>query len=164
MLYPNRHSYLLYGGVCLSMLLLSVFAALRPSLPAASGSLPPTQNVFIYGDPPDQAIVNQPYLFEAGVSGPPTSEYFFTITNKPSWANFDVNSGKLSGTPTAANVGTTSNIVINVTDGNQTATLPPFSLTVVANEAAIDDSPILEFPQAPPAVNVGELYYWDPGV
>ena len=40
--------------------------------------------------------------------------------------------GRLSGTPAAANVGTTANIVISVSDGTASATLPAFSITVNA--------------------------------
>jgi len=52
----------------------------------------------------------------------------FAITNKPAWATFDAGSGKLSGTPGQADVGTDAGITISVTDGNLSASLPPFSL------------------------------------
>jgi len=48
----------------------------------------------------------------------------------PSWASFDIVTGRLSGTPTSAQVGTYSNIVISVSDGSLSATLPAFSITV----------------------------------
>lgn len=57
----------------------------------------------------------------------------FGIANKPAWASFNTTTGRLSGMPTAADVGTSSNIVISVSDGKGgDATLPAFSITVVS--------------------------------
>ena len=54
----------------------------------------------------------------------------FTIENKPPWATFDPVTGTLSGTPTNADAGTFYNIVISVSDGTTTVSLPPFDLEV----------------------------------
>jgi len=56
----------------------------------------------------------------------------FSITNKPSWAAFDTNTGRLSGTPQAADVGTYADIVIGVSDGQASASLAAFAITVEA--------------------------------
>jgi hypothetical protein len=67
----------------------------------------------------------------------------FTITNQPSWTSFDQATGTLTGTPGDNDVGTTSNIIITVTDSfNASASLPPFSLTVdnVVAQGDIDDN------------------------
>ena len=58
----------------------------------------------------------------------------FTIVNKPSWAQFNTATGALTGTPMAANVGTTTGIVISVSDGKVSTptALPAFSIAVVA--------------------------------
>jgi len=53
----------------------------------------------------------------------------FTISGQPSWATFSTSTGKLSGTPSAA--GSTSSIVITVSDGKSTAALPGFAINVV---------------------------------
>lgn len=55
----------------------------------------------------------------------------YSITNKPAWANFDAATGALTGIPTSADVGTTSGIVISVSDGAASVSLPAFNLTVV---------------------------------
>ena len=55
----------------------------------------------------------------------------FSIENQPTWATFDAATGKLSGTPTNEDVGTTENIVISVTDGTETVELDQFNLEVV---------------------------------
>jgi hypothetical protein len=54
----------------------------------------------------------------------------FSIINKPDWASFNTSTGTLSGTPVNANVGITTGIVISVSDGAATASLPSFDLTV----------------------------------
>ncbi|WP_416671886.1 DUF4347 domain-containing protein [Egbenema bharatensis] len=58
----------------------------------------------------------------------------FAINNKPAWASFDPKTGQLSGTPTEADIGIISNIVISVSDGQLTTRLSPFSLTVLDNK------------------------------
>ncbi|MEC4726955.1 tandem-95 repeat protein [Shewanella sp. D64] len=55
----------------------------------------------------------------------------FSISNKPDWANFNNSNGTLSGTPVNENIGTSSNIIISVTDSaNATASLSVFSIEV----------------------------------
>ncbi len=54
----------------------------------------------------------------------------FTISNKPTWASFDAASGALTGTPTDLNVGTTSGIVICVSDKYIKSCTSRFSITV----------------------------------
>ena len=56
----------------------------------------------------------------------------YSINNKPDWATFEEATGLLSGTPTST--GKTTGIVISVSDGILTASLPEFSITVVANK------------------------------
>ncbi len=72
------------------------------------------------------------YSFEPAASDADGNTLTFSITNKPTWANFSTKTGQLSGTPASANVGTTSGITISVTDGKATVSLPAFSLTVTA--------------------------------
>ncbi|MFC1533672.1 putative Ig domain-containing protein [Thermodesulfobacteriota bacterium] len=56
----------------------------------------------------------------------------FSIINQPSWADFDTSTGELIGTPANDDVGTTTGIVITVTDtSGADADLPAFDLTVV---------------------------------
>jgi hypothetical protein len=70
------------------------------------------------------------YLFLPQASDPEGQTLTFSITNLPAWANFDTATGELSGTPGPANVGQTDNIVISVTDGEASASLSAFSITV----------------------------------
>lgn len=90
---------------------------------------PPT----IAGTPATSATVGQTYNFSPVGDDPDDDTLTFSITNKPSWLTFTPSTGQLTGTPTSANVGTASNIRITVSDGEATASLPAFSITVAAD-------------------------------
>jgi hypothetical protein len=87
---------------------------------------PPT----ISGTPLTSVAVGQTYTFQPTAKDANSDPLTFAITNKPAWATFSTSTGKLSGTPAAANVGTTSNIVIGVSDGKASASLSGFSVAV----------------------------------
>jgi hypothetical protein len=73
------------------------------------------------------------YSFQPTASDADGDPLTFSIVNKPSWATFSTSTGRLQGTPKAADVGTTSGIVISVSDGKAPAvSLPAFSVTVQA--------------------------------
>ncbi|MDF3123447.1 Ig-like domain-containing protein [Rheinheimera sp. 1928-s] len=73
----------------------------------------------------------------------------FSIANKPSWASFNTATGALTGTPGNADVGATAGIVISVSDGELTAALPAFTLTVTN----VNDAPTIS---GTPAITVAE--------
>ena len=87
---------------------------------------PPT----ISGTPATQATAGIAYTFQPSASDAKGSTLTFAITGKPSWASFSTTSGQLSGMPATADVGTSGTIVISVSDGSQTASLRPFTITV----------------------------------
>lgn len=62
-----------------------------------------------------------------------------SITNKPSWASFDVATGALTGTPDNSAVGVTSDIVISATNGFHVVSLAAFALEVLN----VNDAPRL---------------------
>jgi Putative Ig domain len=88
--------------------------------------------VSISGTPATSVTVGNAYTFTPTASGPSDQTLVFSISNQPSWASFSTSTGALSGKPTASNVGTYSNIVIGVSDGHRSATLPAFNLQVLA--------------------------------
>jgi large repetitive protein len=92
------------------------------------GNNPPT----ISGTPASGVTVGSLYNFTPSASDPAGLALTFSISNMPAWASFNPANGNLSGTPIAANVGTYSNIVISVSDGTLSASLPAFSIKVVA--------------------------------
>jgi hypothetical protein len=85
----------------------------------------------ISGSPARSVNAGSAYSFRPTASDPDGNTLTYSITNRPSWASFNTSTGQLSGTPTAAQSGTYSNIVIRVSDGRATASLPAFSITVV---------------------------------
>ena len=119
----------------------------------------PSQNraPIISGSPIRSVLQGQEYVFTPSAFDPDGDPLTFSIANKPRWANFDTQSGRLSGTPGASDVGTTRNIVISVTDGKATAALPAFSIRVNAANSAptISGTP-------PTTVVEGELYSFTP--
>ena len=96
--------------------------------PPAPVNHPPT----IAGSPPTAATAGQPYAFQASGSDPDGQTLRYGIANRPAWAGFDTATGVLSGTPGQADVGQCANIVISVSDGTASATLPAFAITVMA--------------------------------
>jgi Putative Ig domain len=94
--------------------------------PAAPANTPPT----ISGKPPTSATVGTPYTFTPTASDSDGDALSFSVQNLPSWATFSIATGTVAGTPAAANVGTNSNIVISVSDGHTSASLPAFSIDV----------------------------------
>lgn len=84
----------------------------------------------IGGSPSTSVTVGSAYAFQPTASDPDGNTLAFSIQSKPSWASFSTTTGRLSGTPTAAGVGTYSGIVIAVSDGVATTLLPSFSITV----------------------------------
>jgi hypothetical protein len=76
------------------------------------------------------------YAFTPTVTRHTDQPLKFSIENKPSWASFGLKRGTLYGTPLVAHAGTYSNIRITVSDGTDSVTLPPFSITVAAPAAA----------------------------
>jgi len=112
----------------------------------------------ISGSPATAAVINTTYAFQPKASDVDGDPLRFRIANKPSWATFNTVSGALSGTPTAASVGTYANITIAVTDGSKVVSLAPFSINVssTANRApTISGAP-------PTAVTVGQAYSFRP--
>ena len=84
----------------------------------------------IQGSPETSAQVGQEYSFQPSVPGATAESVHYSITNTPAWAKFDVATGKLTGTPSATQVGTYKGIVIAATFGATKATLPAFSIVV----------------------------------
>ncbi len=101
---------------------------------------PPLNAPTISGTPAASVSVGQAYSFSPSASGGDGSALTFAIVNLPSWASFDSSSGQLTGTPAASDIGTVASIQISVTDGQSTATLPAFSITVV-NALQLSGSP-----------------------
>ena len=90
----------------------------------------------ISASPASQVSVGSAYSLVPAANDADGDTLAFSIQNKPSWAQFSTSTGRLSGTPNAQSTGATANIVISVSDGKDSATLPAFSITVAAAGSA----------------------------
>jgi hypothetical protein len=70
------------------------------------------------------------YEFQPYASDKESPAVGFSVLNKPSWLTFDSRTGRLSGTPTEAQVGEYRNIIVRASDGVHTSALPAFTLKV----------------------------------
>ncbi len=95
--------------------------------PSGSNSAPT-----ISGSPTTAAVTGRAWTFTPTATDPNGDRITFEIQNRPAWATFDNATGRLSGTPSAANVGSFANVVISATDGNGRSSLPAFSINVSA--------------------------------
>jgi hypothetical protein len=104
------------------------------SLPAFSITVTGSSNraPTISGTPVKSINAGTAYSFRPTASDPDGDTLTYSIANRPAWASFSSSTGRLSGTPTAADIGTYSNIVISVSDGKASASLAAFSITVNA--------------------------------
>jgi hypothetical protein len=87
---------------------------------------PPT----ISGTPPATATAGTAYSFRPVASDPDGNALTWSIQNRPAWATFSTSTGRLNGTPTAADVGTSARITITVSDATASASLPSFTILV----------------------------------
>lgn len=90
----------------------------------------------ISGSPAASVAAGTAYTFRPTASDPDGGTLGFSIQNRPAWATFSTSTGQLSGTPTASNVGTFSNIVISVSDGRLSVALRAFAIEVRAGNVA----------------------------
>ncbi len=79
------------------------------SLPSFAITVNPVPNVAptISGIPVTGVTAGQAYVFQPTASDVDSDPLTFSITGMPTWATFSTTTGRLSGTPTTANVGTT---------------------------------------------------------
>jgi hypothetical protein len=93
-----------------------------------TGNAAPT----IQGQPGTAVLAGQAYSFQPMAHDPNGDALTFSVTNLPDWATFNASTGRISGTPTAADVATYTGITIDVSDGSASAMLGPFSIAVTA--------------------------------
>jgi hypothetical protein len=145
-----------YGNVSIRVSDGRNIASLPPfsiSVKASANSAPT-----ISGAPATAVTAGQSYTFIPSASDEDGDALSFSITNKPAWATFSTSTGQLSGTPTAANVGSYANIVISASDGKATTSLPAFSITV---NAAPNTVPVISGAPAT-SVTAGGAYSFQP--
>lgn len=122
-----------YGGIVVTV----SDGRAKVSLPAfaiqvqpAAASTTPNRAPAISGVPASSTVVGQAYSFRPTASDPDGDRVTFAVANRPSWAAFDENTGALSGVPGSTDAGTYAAIVVTVSDGVLSASLPSFTVVV----------------------------------
>lgn len=90
----------------------------------------PNRAPAISGIPVLTATAGIPWQFQASAVDPDGDALTFSATGLPTWASLQPKTGLVAGTPAIADAGTTAAIVISVSDGEATASLAPFSISV----------------------------------
>lgn len=98
------------------------------SQPAPGTNASPT----IQGQPDATVLAGQAYSFQPTANDSNGDTLTFSAANLPAWASLNASTGRVTGTPGAGDVGTYAGIAISVSDGNASASLAAFTITVAA--------------------------------
>jgi hypothetical protein len=120
-------------------------APANPTAPVASNHAPTISGAAILS-----ITAGQAYSFVPTANDADGDRLQFAISSKPSWATFDTATGRLSGVPTNANVGSYEEIEISVSDGKASTTLPQFAIAVAAAAPTMQS---VTLSWAPPTTN-----------
>ena len=126
---PSSSDVAIYGNIVITVSDGNLSTSLAPfsiAVEDPNSNEAPT----ISGIAAPEATVDQLYSFRPSAADADGDPLAFTISNQPSWTSFDPNTGEIAGTPLAGDVAVYSNIVITVSDGDLSASLAPFSITV----------------------------------
>jgi len=141
--------------------------AAATSPPPGGGTPPPgggNQAPTISGTPLTSVLQGTAYSFTPTGADADGNALTFSVANLPGWATFNASTGRVSGTPSAAQVGTYSNITISVSDGSASASLAAFSVQVVATatgSATLSWTPPTQNTDGSPLNNLaGYKVYW----
>jgi Putative Ig domain len=94
------------------------------------------------GTPAATATVGATFSFQPTARDPNGLKLTFSIWGKPAWLNFDKTTGRLYGTPTAADVGKYAPIGIEASDGYYTGSLHSFGITVPSGGSSLPPSAV----------------------
>ena len=98
-------------------------------LPAPVPTPAPSTTPEIVGAIPSIAPIGMEYQFTPEVKNL-SGTLSFSVGNQPAWAQFDSQTGTLSGTPAAANEGDYPNVVISVSNGTTSLSLTSVTILV----------------------------------
>ena len=126
----------------------------------------PNRAPTISGTPATSVMQGTQYSFTPTGNDPDADTLTYSIQNAPAWATFNTTTGRLQGTPGLQHIGATTGIVISVSDGDLSASLPAFSLTVQAvalGSATLTWTPPTTNTDGSPLTNLaGYKVYWGP--
>lgn len=154
---PPLGSDRLYQGIIISVSDGSLTTSMTPFSilvqPASVGNQPPQ----ISGTPVSSVVVGERYSWTPDASDPEGSQLTFSVSSEPNWLTINPVTGELSGTPQSGDLGAHANIRITVSDGELSASLARFTVTVVTENTApeISGTP-------PTQITVGQEYTFTP--
>ena len=125
------------------LLVVGALVALNTFTATPAGAATTNKAPVISGTPATSVTAGSYYAFVPKATDANGDRLTFKISNKPLWARFYTSNGRLSGTPSSAQVGTTANIVISVSDGKVTRSMPAFSISVRAASQAVNHAPTI---------------------
>lgn len=100
-----------------------------PPPPPPAANRAPT----ISGVPGSSVLMGEEYSFTPDAADADNDPLTFSVQGEPDWLAIDSGNGTLAGTPQLADIGSYSGIVVSVSDGSLSASLPQFSVDVVQN-------------------------------
>jgi hypothetical protein len=139
--------------------------AAPPTAPSSPAPEPtPNQPPEITGTPAAAIDAGQDYSFVPDAKDTDNDFLEFAITNKPSWAQFNAETGALTGSPQDADVGETQDITITVTDGRDQRSVGPFRIRIRSRSEpppTANNAPTISGTPAT-SVDVGAAYSFQP--
>ncbi|MDL0431355.1 Ig-like domain-containing protein [Marinobacter sp. TBZ242] len=93
----------------------------------------------ISGSPTTTVPAGNAYRFTPVATDIDGNPLTFSVANLPDWATFDVQNGRISGTPELDDVGSYGDIVISASNGDESSELAAFSVRVTDNSGGSDD-------------------------
>lgn len=130
--------------------------SMTPFTIVVSAAMANNRAPIIAGSPAAAVMPGAVYSFTPSGTDADGDALTWSITNKPSWAMFNSATGALTGTPTAAQKGTYSGIVIAVSDGRGgTTQFAGFTITVMNAAPTIAGTPAT-------TIQVGSAYTFTP--
>ncbi len=96
---------------------------------SGSGTDPAPQ---ISGVAATTAQVGESYSFQPSAKDADNHALTFSLSGAPGWLTFNPATGRISGTPTSADVGMDKAILLQVSNGTSSVSLAPFNITVLA--------------------------------
>lgn len=145
---PNIVLSVSAGGVSVNLNAFAVTVIAANHLPVISGT------------PPTAATVTYAYTFTPVATDADAGDVLtFSVDPNtfPSFLTLDPQTGQISGTPGINDIGVHANIVLSVSDGKDTVSLPAFSITVV-DTPPVNQPPVIA---GTPPISVFEGYAYN---
>ena len=112
----------------------------------------------ISGIPSTDIAIGEVYSFIPTATDPDGDTLTFSVENKPAWADFNSESGELSGQLALGTAGDYRDIRISVSDGNAKAHLPRFSIRVAEDSTPTGNTaPVIS--GMPPSTATADYFY-----